>query len=207
MNTTCIKQPKCLAGLDAEILTVPLTVRYSTALNYVFDPFDHGHTGDEKMIGVLAELLMGLICKYPLTTTTTSTGFSGCLRDCLCFSDGMMAALFSSILMVWGSSEAEMQGNIVVLKQWMTKHRLPKAFQHSALEYFNRVWAERMPKDLEQEMAVALPPDMTSYMIHHMYGTKIENVPIFKKLSTELINELCKLVVPQLCLVGEPARL
>jgi hypothetical protein len=178
LDPTCVNDDVCRHQLEAQVQNISLTTRYSTSMYYVFNALERGFTDSEKVLAVISELTLGLIY-------------------------GMLAGLMSSLLIVMGSGEAELQTKVVQLRQWMNSHRMPKPFQHQALEYFHRVWETKLPLELEQEMTLALPPAMDNFMKQHMYSTALKNVPLFRSLGEEIFAELCQRVNPQLCLNGQ----
>ncbi len=178
LSGTCIFDQTCRLQLDLTVQNISLATRYSTSLYYVFNALEHGFTDTEKIVAVVSELTLGLIY-------------------------GMLAGLMSSLLIVIGSGEAELQTKVVQLRKWMNSHQMPKLFQQQALAYFHRVWETKLPLHLEQEMGLALPPSMNLYMMHHMYGAALRNVPLFRSLGQDIFAELCRRVEPQLCLNGE----
>ena len=178
LSSTCILDAACLVELELKAQSISLGTRYSTSLYYVFNALEHGFTDTEKIVAVVSELTLGLIY-------------------------GMLAGLMSSLLIVIGSGEAELQAKVVQLRQWMTSHQMPKVFQQQALAYFHRVWETKLPVTLEHEMGLALPPSMNIYMTQHMYGAALRHVPVFRSLGQDIFAELCQRVKPMLCLSGE----
>lgn len=178
LSDACVSDTSCLHQLDLQLKNISLGTRYSTSLYYVFNSLEHGFTNTEKIVAVVSELTLGLIY-------------------------GMLAGLMSSILIVMGSGEAELQAKVVRLRHWMNNHHMPKEFQQGALEYFHRVWETKLPMQLEEEMQVALPPSMNLYMKQHMYGAALRQVPLFRSLGEDIFAELCQRARPQLCLPGQ----
>lgn len=178
LSRTCMLDAACRLELELTEQSISLGTRYSTSMYYVFNALEHGFTDTEKVVAVVSELTLGLIY-------------------------GMLAGLMSSLLIVIGSGEAELQEKVVQLRQWMNSHQMPKLFQQQALAYFHRVWETKLPVALEHEMGLALPPAMNLYMTQHMYGSALRHVPMFRSLGLEIFAELCRRVKPMLCLSGE----
>eukprot|EP01043_Picozoa_sp_COSAG02_P010774 COSAG02_NODE_386_length_23297_cov_32.396457_6_plen_1111_part_00 len=184
MSSDCVKQAAIAANMQAcpplfqQVQGVKLATRYATSLYYVFNALEHGFTDGEKLVAVISELTLGLIY-------------------------GMLAGLISSVLIVMGSGEAEIQAKTVKLRQWMKRNHLPRNFQTHALEYFHRVWEEKMPTQLEEELYAALPPDLSAYISQELYGKTLRGLPIFKGLGEDFMAELCASVNSQIVLKGQ----
>lgn len=207
LNATCVHNPGCRQQLDAQVQNISLSTRYATSMYYVFNSLvskqikapslrlrslfraqeilscllisqENGFTDAEKVVAVMSELLLGLIY-------------------------GMLAGLMSSMLIVMGSGEAELQKKVVQLRKWMQKHRMPKQFQLEALDHFYHVWETKLPVDLEHEMKDVLPPAMDLFIVTWRYRPALRNVPLFRALGEEVLAELCRVVRPQLCLNGQ----
>jgi CRP-like cAMP-binding protein len=184
MSSDCVKQAAVAANMQAcpplfeQVQGVKLATRYATSLYYVFNALEHGFTDGEKLVAVISELTLGLIY-------------------------GMLAGLISSVLIVMGSGEAEIQAKTVKLRQWMKRNHLPRNFQTHALEYFHRVWEEKMPTQLEEELYAALPPDLSAYITQELYGKTLRGLPIFKGLGEDFMAELCDSVNSQIVLKGQ----
>eukprot|EP01043_Picozoa_sp_COSAG02_P001880 COSAG02_NODE_41_length_47431_cov_32.449204_23_plen_1095_part_00 len=184
LSSDCVKQAAVAGNMQAcpalfkQVQGVKLATRYSTSLYYVFNALEHGFTDAEKVVAVISELTLGLIY-------------------------GMLAGLISSVLIAMGSGEAEVQTKTIKLRQWMKRNHFPRKFQTNVLEYFHRVWEEKIPIQLEEELYAALPPDLTLYMNQALYGKALRGLPIFKGLGDEIIAELCTSVESQIFLKGQ----
>eukprot|EP01050_Picozoa_sp_SAG11_P006396 SAG11_NODE_494_length_8948_cov_2.882699_6_plen_231_part_00 len=126
--------------------------------------------GAERGVALLAELTVGLIF-------------------------GALAGLCSSILITVRGNSAEVGNQLQGLNGWLRAKHVPPEQRAPIMEYFHSLWHAQNRVEPAQLLA-EMPPTMAGAMTNHLYARFLSMLPLFKGLSHEVINALCKAVVP-----------
>ena len=148
--------------------SIGLGTRYITATYLVLNALENGNTDAEKGFALVSEFVRDFIL-------------------------GLVAGLITTVSMAMNSlGEGSQEGQLRLrdLKNWMQKKSLPKGLQLPIMEYCNELWSNRSGLNIS-EFLEDIPPTMRSTMLSFLYGATVARNPLFRGLSTEVINGLC----------------
>eukprot|EP01052_Picozoa_sp_SAG31_P033733 SAG31_NODE_3852_length_3817_cov_6.007800_4_plen_127_part_00 len=77
----------------------------------------------------------------------------------------------------------------------MSSKKIPRTFQVKVMEFFREYWAVRSGLDVTQILR-DMPPAMSSTIGEILYHRFLSNMPLFRGLSSEVIDALCHEVQP-----------
>ena len=168
--------PDTWDGLNAE--DVPVGVRYLTSLYSI-------------MLGVFRPTSLGSSTDPEKGVALVSVIFTG-------FIYGSVAATLSSIMMMLKAPHAEYNSRMDSLRTWMRSKRLPFAVRKQ-VEAFYEAKLSTSARIVVNEGAIIRelqPAPIANELVEILYAETIELVPIFSRLTEEVVVKLCLALVP-----------
>eukprot|EP01043_Picozoa_sp_COSAG02_P030124 COSAG02_NODE_1909_length_10419_cov_238.761725_7_plen_1462_part_00 len=125
------------------------------------------YTGNEMKVGIMSELVLGLIF-------------------------GSLAGIISGIMVTLGAGQQDAMAKMLQLRAWMRARDLKTSDRVKILAAFN---AQQELSGFDQDQILReLPPSLSADVSFFMYGGHIERIPIFRHLGQEVIAETCRWV-------------
>jgi tetratricopeptide (TPR) repeat protein len=125
------------------------------------------YTGNEMRVGILSELVLGLIF-------------------------GSLAGVISAIMMTLGAGQQDAMLKLLELRAWMRARDLKVSDKVKILAAFNT--QNELAAFNQKQILGELPPSLAADISYYMYGKYIERIPLFRHLGKEVIAETCKWV-------------
>jgi CRP-like cAMP-binding protein len=116
--------------------------------------------------------------------------------------NGSVQGLITTLLIGTSMREREIAGKLRAVKTWMASERVPATKQRMAMRYFSQLYKSRISYNPE-EIMTAMPPGMRNEFAHLLYEGFLEDVPMFRGLSTEIVTALCNIIVPMVVVKGQ----
>lgn len=136
----------------------------------------------------------------PTTTIEMVFGVLAELGGTIVF--GTLVGTVGSILAERRRLVAKHESEINELKEFMHAKSLPVGLQKKVQSYLGLLFKQDRSFD-EAAIMNRLPPKLCFEMIHHLYGDKLVNVPVFSNLPEEVLFELCGMLLPYPAAKGE----
>ena len=143
-----------------------LGTKYIDAMYSVFKS-KFAYTGSEMKVGIMSELVLGLIF-------------------------GSLAGVISAIMVTLGAGEQDAMAKTLQLRAWMRARDIKSSDRVKILAAFNS--QQELAGFDQADILRDLPPSLSSDISFFMYGKYIERIPIFRHLGQEVIAETCKWV-------------
>lgn len=125
------------------------------------------YTGNEMKVGIMSELVLGLIF-------------------------GSLAGVISGIMVTLGAGEQDAMAKTLQLRAWMRAREIKTSDRVKILAAFNT--QQDLSGFDQQQILQDLPPSLSADISFFMYGKYIERMPIFRHLGQEVIAETCRWV-------------
>lgn len=125
------------------------------------------YTGNEMKVGIMSELVLGLIF-------------------------GSLAGVISGIMVTLGAGQQDAMAKMLQLRAWMRARDLKTSDRVKILAAFN---AQQELSGFDQDQILReLPPSLSADVSFFMYGSYIARIPVFRNLGQEVIAETCRWV-------------